>query len=103
MDWISERIDPILIKYGLKPEDTRQTNLDHLTDDPGNTSLDLVFIPFNHPDNSIYDLMEQMPKTKYHKFKKEIRDSFDSSGDHCEEVLFCTQNNEYLLIINSNK
>lgn len=109
MDWINDRLDPILIKYGLKPEDMRQTNHDDLTDDPGNTCLDLVFIPFNHPDPEDYpfdpnhEMLIEMPENKYSKFKTEIRKAFDSSGDHCEECLFCTQNNEYLIIINSNK
>jgi len=77
----------------------RVINLTEDTDDPGNTELYIVLIPFGE-----YDEEEAHARPLQEDIKQILEgEHFTSEGDHVEEVLITTQNNEFLIIINRIK
>lgn len=80
----------------LNIPNTRYNNLTHLTDDPGNTELHMYFIPLTEEDDYDFTRLQNLINTL-------TDEHLTSMGDHSEEAITITQNNELILIINLNK
>lgn len=75
----------------------RHVDLTDATDDPGNTGLYIVFVPFGEYDD------EEAHKPQLHELIKGRLEEQLNQGDHFDEILVTSQNNEFLIILNSNK
>lgn len=78
----------------------REIDLTDKTDDPGNTVLQIAFIPMEEDEDEI---PKELSAFQYGSFVSQLQDAFDSAGDHHEEITVLSQNNEYIIIYNANK
>ena len=76
----------------------RFNDLTEITDDPGNTCLFTVHLPFSEDP----DFIQPTPKQLGHLLTALLQ-QFDSEGDYSEEILIITQNAEAIIILNFNK
>jgi len=75
----------------------RTHDLTESTDDPGNTELYIFFVPAgDYDDNEIHE--GDLQGLIQHKLTKGLIE-----GDHFDEVIVTSQNNEFLVIVNRNK